>query len=116
MTVEKSSDGYVRFESRGHAGYGEAGEDIVCAGVSALIITIANALESFTEDACILEQDDGYVAWRFPKKVSPAGTLLMDTLLLGLNDIQNSYDHKYLQIRNREVDGHDADEPSIIRS
>ena len=116
VTVEKKQNSYIRFESRGHAGYRKAGQDIVCAGVSALIITIANALETFTDDAYTLEQKDGYVAWEFKKRTGPAGTLLMDALLLGLQDIQNNYDHKYLQIIIREVDRHDGDEPSVIRS
>ena len=34
----------------GHAGYGEEGEDIVCAAVSALVLNMANSVEAFTED------------------------------------------------------------------
>ena len=37
--------------SRGHAGYAEEGQDIVCAAVSALIINTVNSLETFTDDA-----------------------------------------------------------------
>ena len=33
---------YAGFDMEGHAGYAEAGEDIVCAGVSALVINALN--------------------------------------------------------------------------
>ena len=55
VTVEKSNDTYVSFRSKGHAGYAPAGEDIVCAAVSALIITTVNSIETFTEDAMELK-------------------------------------------------------------
>ena len=42
---------YVGFDMEGHAGYAEAGEDIVCAGVSALVINALNSIERFTDDA-----------------------------------------------------------------
>ena len=41
---------YLDFLSKGHAGYAEEGQDIVCAAVSALIITTVNSLEEFTEE------------------------------------------------------------------
>ncbi|MGE5654134.1 MAG: ribosomal-processing cysteine protease Prp, partial [Bacillota bacterium] len=46
IKIEGSSgDDLVGFEVRGHAEYADAGEDIVCAGVSAVLQTAALALE-----------------------------------------------------------------------
>ena len=50
ITVKKRNGSYLDFLSRGHAGYAEEGQDIVCAAVSALIITTVNSLDAFTEE------------------------------------------------------------------
>ncbi len=36
---------YFGFEAKGHAGYAQAGEDIVCAAISAMTFLIINAVE-----------------------------------------------------------------------
>ncbi len=103
ITVEKNRDTYVSFRSKGHAGYAPAGEDIVCAAVSALIITTVNSIETFTEDAMELSEKDGYVFFHFPERVSDQTALLMDSLILGLTQIQESCDNKYLEVITKEV-------------
>ena len=34
----------------GHAGYAEYGQDVICAAVSALVLNMANSVETFTDD------------------------------------------------------------------
>ena len=47
VTLYRAADGRLSgFECRGHAGYAQAGSDIVCAAVSVLSTTCVNALES----------------------------------------------------------------------
>ena len=43
---ENKKEEYVGFETEGHAGYAEAGQDIVCAAVSALAINTINSVGS----------------------------------------------------------------------
>ena len=62
ITVKKRNGSYLDFLSRGHAGYAEEGQDIVCAAVSALIVTTVNSLDEFTEDEIEVREDDGYVS------------------------------------------------------
>ena len=53
----------LRLEAAGHAGYAEKGQDIVCAGASALTNALANALEEAEERGrCSMEAKnrDGY--------------------------------------------------------
>ena len=38
ITVKKRNGNYLEFVSKGHAGYAEEGQDIVCAAVSVLVI------------------------------------------------------------------------------
>ncbi len=103
VTVKKRENSYVSFHSKGHAGYADSGKDIVCAAVSALIITTVNSLEAFTEDEIDLEEKSGEVFFRFRNLISERGTLLMDALVLGLSQIQESCGGKYLEVITKEV-------------
>ena len=103
VTVEKKGAEYIRFEASGHAGFRKAGKDIVCAAVSALVINTVNSLEKFTEDRPDVVSEDGYVRMSFHGPLSERGQLLMDSLLSGLTETENSAGSRYLQVRIREV-------------
>ena len=105
IAVQKKNGSYVSFCSKGHAGFAEEGEDIICAAVSVLVINTANALEKFTQDPPHLEEKDGYVRFTFPAgPLSREAMLLMDTLVLGLEDISGTYGKKYVKVQIQEVD------------
>ena len=93
----------MEFESKGHAGYAEEGHDIVCAAVSVLVINTVNSLEAFTEDRFEAQERDGYVSFRFTAPVTEKGKLLMDSLVLGLTEIEHSYKNRYLTVKVKEV-------------
>ena len=59
ITVKKRNGNYLEFVSKGHAGYAEEGQDIVCAAVSVLVINTVNSLETFTDDQFEVQEDDG---------------------------------------------------------
>ena len=103
IKVRKRNGSYEEFISKGHAGYAEAGQDIVCAAVSALIITTVNSLEKFTEDQFDVQEKDGFVSIHFQNTLSERGMLLMDSLLLGLTEIAGSYNNRYLTVKVKEV-------------
>ena len=50
VLCDKKSKTVKGFEIRGHAGWANFGQDIVCAGVSVLAINTQNAIERFCED------------------------------------------------------------------
>ena len=89
VTVSKKNNSYVSFTSKGHAGYAEEGYDIICAAVSALVINT--------------KEKDGFVSFTFTAPISEGGTLLMNSLLLGLTEIEHSYSKRYLKVKVREV-------------
>jgi len=93
------------FSLQGHAGYGEAGQDIVCAAVSALVLNMANSVETFTEDGFTGEAavEGGGFSFRFTGEISPESKLLMDSLILGLQNIRDEYGEQYINIRLKEV-------------
>ena len=45
FTFFKRDGVYYGFEEKGHAGYAESGDDIVCSAVSAMTMLIINAIE-----------------------------------------------------------------------
>ena len=89
----------------GHAGYAQEGEDIICAAVSALAINFYNSVETFTDDGFegTAGQDDIQFDFRFTSDISPESQLLMNSLILGLQNIENDYGRSYINIRFKEV-------------
>lgn len=67
----------------GHAGYAEAGKDIVCAGVTALTENMIDSIESLTKDEIQYEISPGRVDIQF-KNLSEDGKLLVDSFFLGI--------------------------------
>ena len=76
ITVKKRNGNYLEFVSKGHAGYAEEGQDIVCAAVSVLVINTVNSLETFTDDQFEVQEDDGYVSFHFTAPVTEKGSPL----------------------------------------
>ncbi|MDO5422775.1 MAG: ribosomal-processing cysteine protease Prp [Eubacteriales bacterium] len=103
VTVYKTPDGYQGFRSEGHADYAEEGEDIVCAAVSVLTVNAVNSIEQFTEDAFAVRQDDGFLELELDGPVSKETKLLLDSMVLGLQEIEKSYGNEYIQLIIKEV-------------
>ena len=87
----------------GHAGFDDDGRDIVCAAVSVLALNTANSVEKFTEDRFRASEDDGYFVLEFTDKISEKSKLLLDSLVLGLTSIRDSYGEEYINVNFREV-------------
>lgn len=103
VTVVKRNREYLTFESKGHAGFAEEGKDIICSAVSALVVNTVNSIDAFTEDVMHVSNDEGYLAWEFLSGTSHETRLLMDSLVLGLSQIQDNYDKQFLKITIKEV-------------
>ena len=74
----------------GHAGYAEAGKDIVCAGVTALTENLIDSIESLTEDKIQYEISPGRVDIHY-KDLSEDGKLLIDSFFLGISEITQDF-------------------------
>lgn len=85
------------FEAAGHAGYAEAGHDIVCSAVSALCIAIANGLEKYCTSPVSIESNDGLLRVVSSRSADVQGSidnssrLLYDTLVDALEAISREY-------------------------
>lgn len=103
ITVFKNSKGYQGFICTGHAGYADAGSDIVCAGVSALVVNAVNSIEIFTGDSAEANEENGRIEFKVHSELSEKSILLLDSMILGLQEIQKSYGNEYIQIIFKEV-------------
>ena len=106
ITITKSStDNYIGFECKGHAGFADSGEDIVCAAISVLTINTINSIEKFTEDEIVTSQDEkkGIITLTFRNTPSKEADLLMKAFELGVVSISDQYGKKFLNIKFRRV-------------
>lgn len=82
-----------RITVSGHAGYAEAGKDIVCAGVTALIQTLIKSIGDLTEDKIEYEISPGRADIHY-RDLSDAGKLLIDSFFIGVCAIADEFpDH-----------------------
>ena len=102
IIIQKKDDNYKGMICSGHADYAEHGQDIICSAVSILVINTINAIDKLTCDECEAS-DDGKIVFDFIGTVSHDAKLLMDTLVLGLLEVQKEYGEKYLKISFKEV-------------
>ena len=96
----------VGFLCSGHAGYAESGQDIVCAGVSTLVINTINSIEAFTSTSYTLdmEEETGMIDFEFAdEEIGHDAALLMDSMILGLQGIQRNYGNEYIILEFKEV-------------
>lgn len=80
----------------GHAGYAEAGKDIVCAGVTVLTENLIESIEGLTADKIQYEISPGKVDIHC-KDLSGVGKLLVDSFFLGICSIEQDFP-EYIKI------------------
>ena len=103
-----SKQNYTGITMLGHAGYADDhqdGQELVCAAVSALTLNMANSVEQFTDDAFEADMDEnsGLFKFRFADDdFSSESKLLMNSLVFGLEDIEETYGEPYIKIRFKE--------------
>ena len=104
FTVYENKAGeIVGFDCSGHARYAEEGHDIICAAVSVLIINTINAIEKFTEDAFKADQDEKKGIWLRVENPGEKSTLLLNSLVLGMEGIIKDNDGEYIKIIFKEA-------------
>ncbi len=91
-TLLKDGSGfYAGYTVEGHAGWAEEGRDIVCAAVSALAFTCANALESVCGLNPEARASKGSMVLRLPRNAGHDAQVVLGVLRQGLTDLQEQY-------------------------
>jgi uncharacterized protein YsxB (DUF464 family) len=79
-----------RITVKGHAGYAQAGKDIVCAGVSALTQTFIKSIEDLTVDSIQYEISPGRVDIKYGN-LSEKAIIMKDSFIIGISLIADEY-------------------------
>lgn len=98
VRVGRADDGsVVSLHAEGHAGYAEPGEDIVCAAVTALVVTALIGLKRVAAHPHEGRAGSGKAWCRLLPGGTPESRLkaaaILETTVLGLQDIAKDYKH-----------------------
>ncbi|WP_248924053.1 ribosomal-processing cysteine protease Prp [Paenibacillus hamazuiensis] len=90
------------FNAHGETGFSQYGLDIVAAGVSTLIINTINSLRLLTNEPVEAEIKRNYAKCILPNlrnnKLSKEAHILLKSLKMGIESIQENYGEKYVLI------------------
>ncbi|HAB93657.1 MAG TPA: hypothetical protein DCF49_02650 [Lachnospiraceae bacterium] len=115
VTIQKEKGAYKSFICTGHAEYasnrGLRGllnpqGDVVCAGVSAIVINTVNCLEDLLHEDIGYDYDDkegGLLTCVFRSAPTNEASLLIDSMIHGLKWIRKEYGERYLKFEIEEV-------------
>ena len=96
VLINKNNDIIDSIKITGHAGFSEAGSDIVCASVSSICITTVNALIRLDSECINYEETDGYLKVDI-KKHSEVVDILIENMISLLIELEKDY-KKYIKI------------------
>ena len=105
VTIFEDQEQVTGFRCIGHAGYAEAGSDIICAGVSTLVINTINSIEILTDSLFSVEteEESGLIDFQFQGAGDEGAELLIRSMILGLQGIQQDYGNEYIILNFKEV-------------
>ncbi|WP_129727708.1 MULTISPECIES: ribosomal-processing cysteine protease Prp [Bacillaceae] len=92
------------FTMKGHANYAPHGQDLVCAGASAVVFGSINAVEALTGAVATIElgKDGGFLKYELPSDLEnnsfEKAQLLLEGMLVSLQTIEMDYG-KYIRIK-----------------
>jgi len=100
------------FSTEGHAGYEKEGKDIICASISTLFTTAANALEEqlgWTDHYLVTGNESNFCEVFIPDHASEeernTANIILKTIVRGILDVEESvkqdYGTKYLQVTTK---------------
>lgn len=106
ITIYSMNNKNIGIRIFGHANDNAVeGEDIICAGISALAINFLNSVDKFTTDeeySLGMDEQSGLIDFKFEGTVSSKAQLLMDSLILGLVNLEQEY-KDYIKVDYKEV-------------
>ena len=100
-TFYKEGELFKGFEIKGHSGYADEGEDIICASVSSAAYMAANTITEIIEADADIKVEDGYM------KLTVDGEndfiqVVLKGLFLHVNTLADDY-RKYIVCRTKTV-------------
>lgn len=102
VIFQKQGDLLLGFKVKGHSGYAEEGEDIVCSAISSATIMAANTITEILNIKANLTVGDGILELELPQNEAEKADAVMQGLLLHLNALKEQYS-KYIKLNFSEV-------------
>ena len=99
VNVKRQNNKVYEIVIKGHAGYDEAGKDIVCAAVSSMAICTVNGIIRL-DDSIDYEENSGLLIIRV-KRDTEVNNKLLDNLVRMLTELKEQYP-KNIEIRNED--------------
>lgn len=103
ILITKHKQQYRGFSVSGHAGYAEAGSDIICAAVSVLSVHTVNGIEEFTTSSIDYTCEDGLITVNFSDDFTAEAKLLMDAYVSSVKQTIQQYGRQYIHLEIKEV-------------
>ena len=97
IKINKTNNKYESLLVSGHSNYDEHGKDIICAGVSAIVVGGLNALTIENKKKISAKVEDGYVNIDVLDLNDDKLQLIIDVMIIQLKSIEESY-KKYIKI------------------
>jgi hypothetical protein len=93
VVIWRNSHGEISgFETKGHANYGAEGNDILCAGISALTQSAVLGLYRYLNIKLEVQHRKGQLLCRLPEDLNPdlrkQADAILETMLIGLLEIR----------------------------
>lgn len=106
ICVYRKNKDIVKYTVSGHTGFGESGEDIICAAVSTITTAVLNGLADVVGIAVGCEVREAYLECVLPDELSDdmrrSADVLLNTMFLSLKDLEEQYGD-YITITELEV-------------
>ena len=84
---------------KGHAGYEEAGKDIVCAAISTLTETLIESLTQLSLTDIKAVTADGEASVRYKSELTDTAELLISSFFIGCEGVAGTYPDNYWSLR-----------------
>ncbi|MEK5297956.1 MULTISPECIES: ribosomal-processing cysteine protease Prp [Bacillus] len=106
ITRSSADESITSFQMTGHAEFAEKGQDLVCAGVSAVVFGSVNSIIALTGLDPLLDigEEGGYFSFELPADTDPVSfekaQLLLEGMVVSLETIERDY-HDYVRISTK---------------
>ena len=101
VIVTRKASHIVLVESKGHTGYAEEGNDIVCSALSTVLQTALLGLIKVAKVNVTSDISDGYLRFELPEDMSEeerrTSDNILETMLVGVEDLSQGLS-KYIKL------------------
>lgn len=97
ILIKYEGNEFDSLEVKGHANSAPHGQDLVCAGVSAILIGGLNNLDNVKSFDIKIEE--GYTSVKRINEISTHDEIVLQTIVCGLKTIEESYS-QFISIKN----------------